>query len=275
MDPRRAGWMVRWAAWLLVGFIVLPFLVVIPVSFTDLPYLSMPRHGLSLDHYRELIGDADWRDAFLRSLAIATVTACLAVAAGAPCAIGCWRMGGRAGSLVRTVILLPLVVPQVVQGLALYRSWVDLGLVNTYAGIVLAHTVTAIPLVFVAMSAALAHVDKRLEMAARNLGAGTLRTLFWVLIPAALPGVLSSALFSFVHSFDELIIVLFITTRGVDTLPKRMWMSLQDDLTPVIACVAVLLGVLTLAMLLLELAVRSQGERRGLGDVGGPVTGSR
>jgi putative spermidine/putrescine transport system permease protein len=263
MDPKRAGWQVRGAAWVLIGFIVLPFLIVVPVSFTDRSYLSMPEHALSLMHYRELFDDADWRDAFVRSLVIATVTAGFALAFGAAAAFGCWRLPSRVGNAVRVLILLPLIVPQVVQGLALYRTWVDLGLVNTYAGIILAHTITAIPLVFIAVSAALANVDPRLEMAARSLGAGTLRTLLWVLVPVVTPGMLSGALFAFVHSFDELIIVLFITTRGVDTLPKRMWMSLEDDMTPVIACVAVILGVLTFALLMLELAVRARAERTG------------
>lgn len=266
MDPKRAGWQVRGAAWILIAFIVLPFLIVAPVSFTDRPYLSMPEHALSLMHYRELFDDPDWRDAFLRSLVIATVTAVCALALGSAAAFGCWRLPARAGNAVRVLILLPLIVPQVVQGLALYRTWVDLGLVNTYAGIILAHTITAIPLVFIAVSAALSHVDPRLEMAARSLGAGTMRTLLWVLMPVVTPGMLSGALFAFVHSFDELVIVLFITTRGVDTLPKRMWMSLEDDMTPVIACVAVILGVLTLALLLLELAVRARAERTGVAD---------
>jgi putative spermidine/putrescine transport system permease protein len=151
-----------------------------------------------------------------------------------------------------------------VQGLAFYRTWVDLRIANTYAGVILAHTITAIPFVFIAVSAALVSTDSRFEMAARSLGAGTRRVVLWVLVPMALPGVLSGALFAFVHSFDELVLVLFITNRGVETLPKRMWLSLQDDLTPIIACVAVLIGLLTLALLIMEFALRSrQMEQHG------------
>jgi putative spermidine/putrescine transport system permease protein len=119
----------------------------------------------------------------------------------------------------------------------------------------------ATPFVFITVSAALSNVDPRLEMAARGLGAGALRTMAWVLAPIVAPGLLSGALFAFVQSFDELVVVLFITTRGLDTLPKKMWMSLQDDLTPVIACVSVALGALTLALLLLEFALRARGDR--------------
>jgi putative spermidine/putrescine transport system permease protein len=256
MDPEATGWQIRAAAWLLLGFIVLPFLVVIPVSLTDRAYLSMPLHGLSLTHYRELFADDDWRDAAARSLAVATLSSAFALLFGAACAFGCWSLPARIGAAVRGLVLLPLIVPQVVQGLAFFRTWVDLGLINTIRGIVLAHTITSVPLVFIAVSAALSQVDPRLAMASRSLGAGTLKTLLWVLVPATLPGMLSGALFAFVNSFDELIIVLFITTRGVDTLPKMMWMSLEDDLTPVIACVAVVLGLLTLALLLLEGLIR-------------------
>ena len=261
MDPKRAGWPVRTVAWILIGFLVLPFLVVIPLSLTDRPYLSMPQHALSLAHYRDLLDDGDWRDAFGRSIFIATVTAVLATALGSACAFGCWRLPTRTANGVRAVILLPLIVPQVVQGLALYRTWVDLRLINTYSGIILAHTIVAIPLVFIAVSAALSHVDHRLEMASRSLGAGTMKTMLWVLVPVVAPGMLSGALFAFVQSFDELIVVLFITTRGVDTLPKLMWQSLEDDMTPVIACVAVVLAVLTLALLLLELGLRARADR--------------
>jgi putative spermidine/putrescine transport system permease protein len=125
-------------------------------------------------------------------------------------------------------------------------------LVNTYPGIVLAHTIIALPFVFIAVSAALAHLDPRIEMAARSLGAGTSQTLRWVIVPMVLPGVLSGALFAFVASFDELIVVLFITTHGIDTLPKKMWDGLKNDLNPTIACVAVALGALTLLLLALE-----------------------
>jgi putative spermidine/putrescine transport system permease protein len=89
-------------------------------------------------------------------------------------------------------------------------------------------------------------------MASRSLGAGTGQTLRWVVVPLVLPGVLSGALFAFVASFDELIIVLFITSTGIDTLPKKMWDGLKNDLNPTIACVAVALGAMTLALLLLE-----------------------
>lgn len=261
MSGRSAlAWPVRLAAWGLIGLMVLPFLVVIPVSLTDRPYLSFPQYGLSLDHYRVLLADPDWREAFLRSTIIAIATTILATCIGTSCAFGCWRLPPRAARWVRALILLPIIVPTIIQALAFYRTWINLHLVNTYPGIILAHTIIALPFVFISVSAALAHIDPRIEMAARGLGAGTSQTLRWVIVPMLLPGVLSGALFAFVASFDELIVVLFITTRGIDTLPKKMWDGLKNDLNPTIACVAVALGAITLALLALEwLLTRQRG----------------
>jgi putative spermidine/putrescine transport system permease protein len=251
-------WPVRLSAWILVGFIFLPFLVVIPVSFSDRPYLSLPQHALSLEHYRELLGDEGWLHAMGKSTLIASFSTVAAVLLGSLCALGVWRMEPGRARWVQSIMLLPLIIPTIVLGLAFYRTWVDLRIVNSAFGVVLAHAITSLPYVFITVSAALAHVDPRLEMAALSLGASMRQVLSWVLVPVVMPGILSGALFAFVHSFDELIIVLFITSRGLETLPKKMWMSLEDDLTPVIACVAVFLSVLTLALLLSELALRSR-----------------
>jgi putative spermidine/putrescine transport system permease protein len=256
MAEASLAWPVRWTAWILIGFIFLPFLVVIPVSFSDRPYLSLPEHALSLEHYREFLGDSGWLHALGRSTLIAALSTIAALLLGSLCAFGVWRMQPGAARWVQSIILLPLIIPTVILGLAFYRAWVDLRIVNTMFGVVLAHTITSLPFVFITVSAALAHVDPKIEMAAKSLGASTPQTFAWVLVPMVAPGILSGALFAFVHSFDELIVVLFITSRGLETLPKKMWMSLEDDLTPVIACVAVLLSILTLAFLLLELALR-------------------
>jgi putative spermidine/putrescine transport system permease protein len=241
----------RALAWFLIALLVLPFLVVIPVSLTDRPYLSLPQHALSLAHYQAMLADPDWRAAFLTSTIIAGATAVLATVIGTACAFGCWRLASGA-KWMRALVLLPMIVPTIIQALAFYRTWINLHLVNTYPGVILAHTIVALPFVFIAVSAALGQIDPRVEMAARSLGAGTRQTLLWVVIPMSLPGVLSGALLAFIASFDEIIIVLFITTRGIDTLPKKMWDGLKNDLSPKIACVAVVLGVITLTVMALE-----------------------
>jgi putative spermidine/putrescine transport system permease protein len=218
-----------------------------------------------------MLADPDWRSAFMTSTIIAAATTALATVIGTACAFGCWRLPAPAARWIRALILLPIIVPTIIQALAFYRTWINLHLVNTYPGVVLAHTIIALPFVFISVSAALSQVDTRIEMAARSLGAGTSQTLRWVIIPMLLPGVLSGALFAFIASFDEIIIVLFITTRGIDTLPKKMWDGLKNDLSPNIACVAVVLGLLTLTIMALEwLLSRS----RETADASGVTTGS-
>jgi len=246
------SWPVRLFAWCLIALLVLPFLVIIPVSLTDRAYLSLPQHALSLAHYQALLADPDWRNAFITSTMVAVGTALLATVVGTACAFGCWRLSASAAKWIRALVLLPIIVPTIIQALAFYRTWINLHLVNTYLGVILAHTIVALPFVFISVSAALAQVDPRIEMAARSLGAGTRQTLTWVIIPMSLPGILSGALLAFIASFDEIIIVLFITTRGIDTLPKKMWDGLKNDLSPKIACVAVVLGLLTMAFMTVE-----------------------
>jgi putative spermidine/putrescine transport system permease protein len=252
MIDRDAAWTVRLLAWVLIALLVLPFLVVIPVSLTDRSYLAFPRHGLSIAHYREMLSDPDWRIAFSHSVIIACATTAIATSIGAACAFGCWRLPPRAATFVRAIILLPLIVPTIIQALAFYRTWVTLHLLDSYSGVILAHTIIAVPFVFIAVSAALVQVDPRIEMAARSLGARTDQTLLWVIAPMVLPGVLSGAVFAFIASFDELIIVLFITNYDISTLPKKMWDGLNNDLNPTIACVAVALGMITVGVLALE-----------------------
>lgn len=249
-------------AWMVLGFLILPMLIVVPVSLTDRNYLSLPEHGLSLQHYRAFFTSSVWISSTIQSVVIATISTVFAVVLGALCAIGCWRLSNGFSMFVRLLMLAPLIVPTVIQGLAMYRFWVFAGMFDTYIGVILAHTLTGIPYVIITVSASLASFDVKLEQAARSLGASALETVRLVIMPAITPGLLSGAVFAFVHSFDELVIVLFITSRAVATLPKRIWDGLQDRIDPTIASVAVLLIAITLLMLLLDLLLRHRRERR-------------
>ena len=131
----------------------------------------------------------------------------------------------------------------------MYRFWVLAGLFDTYTGVIVAHTLTGIPYVVIAVSAALAGFDVRLEQAARGLGASALDTIRLVIVPGIAPGLISGGVFAFIHSFDELVIVLFITSREIKTLPKRIWDGLQDRIDPTIASVSVILIAATLLLL--------------------------
>ncbi|GAB5471520.1 MAG: ABC transporter permease [Rhodospirillales bacterium] len=263
-DPRviYGRCLVLGLAWTVLAFMVLPMVIVVPVSFTDQYYLSLPKEELSFQHYLAFFEKDIWIDATLDSVIIATAATLLSVLLGTLCTIGCWRLATAASEITRTFLLVPIIVPTIVQALALYRFWIDLDIIDTYIGTILAHTLVAMPYVVITVSASLANFDVRLEQAARNLGASTLQTIRMVIVPSIRPGMLSGALFAFTISFDEIVMVLFITSRNVYTLPKRIWNGIQDHLDPTIASVATLLIAITLALLLTELWVRQRRRSR-------------
>jgi putative spermidine/putrescine transport system permease protein len=243
-------------AWSVVSFLVLPLFVVFPVSVTDTRYLAMPEKAISFQHFAKLASSPAWLGSIWNSVVIALIATTLCVVLGTLCAIGCWRLGSRLSETVRTLMLLPIVVPSIVYALGVYRLFVDLRLLDTVVGVVIAHVVTGIPYVVITVSASLATLDVRLEQAARSLGATLGQTVRKVIVPNILPGVASGAIFAFIHSWDETVIVLFIGGRSVYTLPRRMWADINENLDPVIAAVAVMLIVVTLGLLLTELALR-------------------
>ncbi len=253
-------------AWTVLGFLILPMIVIFPVSLTDRYYLSLPQDHLSLEHYGKFFSNEIWLSATGQSLIIAIASTICALILGTLCAIGCWRISSRLSEAVRSFMLLPIIVPTVVQALALYRFWIDLRIVDTYLGVILAHTLVSTPYVVITVSASLATFDVRIEQAARNLGASIWQTIRMVIVPSVMPGVLSGAIFAFTISFDEIVMVLFITSRNIYTLPKRIWNGIQDHLDPTIAAVATMLIVATLLLLLLELWLRQRRRRTSEGS---------
>jgi putative spermidine/putrescine transport system permease protein len=256
-----ASRLVRGACWAVLLFLILPITVVIPLSLTDQRYLSLPKQGLSLQHYADLLHSAAWQSSILQSFEVAVLSAAIATVAGTLCAIGCWRVGSRWTQAIRALMLVPLVVPLIVYALGLYRVYAKLGLLDTVTGVVLAHAVTGMPYVVVLVSTALSGMDLRLEMAARSLGAGAWQVIGRVLLPLLRPAVLSGALFAFIHSWDELVLVLFIAGRRVFTLPRRMWDGINDNLDPTLAAVAVLLVGVSAALLFLDLWLRGREQQ--------------
>lgn len=236
------------SAWAVLAFLVLPLLVVIPVSLTDTSYIGLPKDHMSLQHYENYFSDPDWLGATWTSIWVGLVVASLATALGTAFSIGCWYLSNRASSIARWVLIVPILVPPVVQALGFYRFWVQLGLIDTYVGVILAHTLLALPYVSISVFAALANLDRNIIRAARGLGASVWQTTVAVVAPAARPGMITGFIFAFIVSFDEIVAVLFITVRGVKTLPKMIWEGIQENIDPTIAAVATLLVVLTLVV---------------------------
>lgn len=245
-------------AWIAVLFLLLPIAVVVPVSFTPQRYLSLPGAELSLRHYKVLLADPQWLRSIMDSLIVGLSATTLAVLLGTMCAVGCWRISSRVSEIIRLIMLAPMIVPAIVHALGFYQAWVQFGLIDTYAGLIAAHTMKGLPYVVISVSAALANVDLKLEQAARSLGASLAQTLRRVIIPAAMPGVLAGAVFAFVTSWDELVVNLFITSRNVYTLPRKIWDGIHDNINPSVAAVATLLILITLIAML----VRQWQQRR-------------
>jgi putative spermidine/putrescine transport system permease protein len=256
------------ATWSVLSFLMLPMLVIFPVSLTDRRFLSLPQDGLSLAHYVNLFSSPKWLESILQSLVVAGVSTVLAVSFGTLCAVGCWRIGSRLSETVRTLMIVPLVVPTIIYALGVYRFWIDLDLLDSFLGVILAHAVTSLPYVVITVSASLANFDPRLEQAARSLGATLPETVRLVIVPNVMPGILSGAIFAFIHSWDELVVVLFIASREVFTLPRMMWDGINENLDPTIAAVAVVMMIVTLSLLLAELALRARRDRAA-GAAGG------
>ena len=223
-------------AWLVLSFLALPAFVAIPVSFTDTRYLSLPKEHLSLQHWGTFLSSEAWLGSIWQSLWIASVSTAVAVTVGTLCAIGCWRIASSLSEKVRGLMILPMAVPTIIYALGLYRLCVDLDLVGSALGVVLAHSVTGLPYVVLTVSASLSNLDPRLEQAARGLGASIGQTLRYVIVPNVVPGVLSGTIFAFIHSWDELVVVIFIGGRVVHAAAPHGWDQRQPR--SVIAVVA-------------------------------------
>ncbi len=248
MMQRTSGFRIFFmtGAWMVLAFLLLPILVVIPVSLTDTSYIGLPKEELSLQHYVAYFQDSRWLAATWTSVWVGLVVAVCATVLGTAFAIGCWFLSNRASTVARWILITPILVPPVVQSLGFYRFWVTLGLIDTHGGVILAHTLLALPYVSISVFAALANLDPRIPQAARSLGASVWQTVRAVVLPAAMPGMVTGGIFAFIVSFDEIVGVLFITVRNVSTLPKKIWEGIQESIDPTIASVATMLVMLTL-----------------------------
>lgn len=235
----------------LVVFLVAPLLIILPVSLTDDRVLSLPQAGLSLQHYHRLMGSQAWLGAAAQSAVIGAVSATLASVLAFLAASAVWLNPGRTAKAISCLIVLPLIIPSIITALGLFRVYVTTGLLDTWIGIMLAHTILGLPYAFVLCLAGLANLPPALFQTARSLGAPPAVALILVVMPANMVALLSGWIFAFLNSWDELIVTIFVASRTIQTLPMLMWDGLQENLDPIIAAVAVLLLVLSTSLLLL------------------------
>ena len=240
-------------AWALLLFLFLPVLVVVPVALTDREYLSLPEHALSLRHFAAVADwNTGWLPSILASLAIALIASLVSVAAAAAYSIGAWTLTGWWLTLSRIFLLAPLIVPPIVYAVGIFKMWAYFDLLDSYTGVTIVHVVLCLPFSILAIGASLSHLDPRLIQAARSLGARP-PTVFWrIVLPGITPGIAAGFVFAFITSWDEITVTLFITSRDVVTLPRRIWTSIADSVDPALAVIATLVLAATLLALIIH-----------------------
>jgi putative spermidine/putrescine transport system permease protein len=236
-------------------FLILPSLIIVPVSFGNRVELVFPPTHFTVDLYRDYFGARDWIEVTWRSTRTAFLAAALALAVGVPGAYALARTDFPGKRLLVTFLLSPILVPIVVIALGLYLYYSRLSLSGTLTGLVLAHAMYVTPFVLVTVAAGLKQLDERLEMAAVIMGATRLRVFWEVVLPQLKPSLVSAALFAFLMSFDEVVIAWFVTGPSTMTLPVKMYSSIKWESTPVLAAIATVLTVLSILVCLAGVAL--------------------
>jgi putative spermidine/putrescine transport system permease protein len=260
-------------AGLVLGFLLLPILAIVPLSFNAGSFLTYPLTGLSLRWYRELLQSPDWLLAFRNSIAVAAAVTLLATPLGTFAALGLLRLPPRLRTAATALLLSPLFIPVIVTAVACYFLYAPLGLVNSRTGLVLAHTSLATPFVLVVVHASLQGVDTNLLRAGASLGASPVLVLRRVLLPLIAPGLFAGGVFAFMTSFDEAVVALFLAGPAERTLPLQMLNGVREQISPAITAAATLLVVLSVVLLGTAEALRRRAVRRlatGTGSGEGP-----
>lgn len=247
---------IRMSAALAVLFLLVPLLLLIPVSFTGKTYLSWPPVDLGFHWYHEVLTSPVWLGAALRSFVVAGLTALVCFIVAVPAAFAFLKLSGRTASAAFALMISPLLVPRLVIAVALFYVYARLGLVGTITGLVIGHAVIALPFFFIAVIAVLKTYDTRLDLAAASLGATPWQTARRITLPLISGGLVSAGLFAFVVSLDELNIALFAAGGLQSTLPKLMWDEATLRFSPLLAAVSTLVLIVMSAVVLLAARLR-------------------
>lgn len=247
----KAGW---WALRLVslgvLFYLLLPILVIMPLSFSASSFLAYPMPGWSLQWYDNLFHSEEWARAAKNSFIVAPIATLIATVLGTLTAVGLARVNFAGKGLLMSVLIAPMVVPIVVVGVACYLFFAKLGLADTYIGLIVVHAALGAPFVVTTVLATLQGFNHNLVRASLSLGASPLETFFRVTLPVIAPGVISGALFAFATSFDEVVVTLFIAGPEQVTLPRQMFTGIRENINPTIAAVATLLILFTTALML-------------------------
>jgi len=242
-------------------FLVAPIITIMPISLSAGSLLNYPLPGLSWQWFDVVFTPYPWMSSLKNSAIIAVATTVLATGLGTLAAYGLTSAEFRFKPLILGLLLSPMMVPLVITALAVYFAFARVGLIGSYAGMILAHTVLAVPFVVITVSATLQGFDRNLVRAAQSLGAPPVRAFFKVTLPLIMPGVISGAIFAFVTSFDEIVVALFIASPAQFTLPRQLFAGLRDNLDPSIVAVATLLVLVSVALMAVVELLRWRSDR--------------
>jgi putative spermidine/putrescine transport system permease protein len=234
---------------LIGAYLMLPTLVVIPMSLNGSSVLGVISEGWTTRWFESLLTDKSWGTAAWVSLQVGIGTVLLATSLGTAAALGLQKVDARWRLPITAVIVSPVIIPPVIIGIGSYVLFLRWHLDGSILGLVLAHTVLALPFVVVTVSATLAKVDPVFERAAGSLGARPWTAFRRVTLPLIAPGMISGALFAFVTSWDEVVVSIFLTNAQTRTLPVLMWTQVRTQLTPTLAAVGVFLTILSVIAL--------------------------
>lgn len=244
-----------------LAFLLLPLAIVIPISFSESRFVEFPPETLSLTWYRELVDDPTWAESLERTLIAGVVAVLIATPVGTLAALSLVRGTYRRKGLVRLLIITPLLFPLIVLAIGLYSIYSDFRVVGSSAALGVAHAALALPFVVLVMSGAVQNFDEGLESAARTLGANRWQAFWMVTFPALRGALAVSMLLSFITSFDEIVLAIFLTSGG-ETLPVTIYTFLQTEISPVIAAVSTLFIAGVLAAFVAASATRFVRSRR-------------
>ncbi|RXZ45507.1 ABC transporter permease [Crenobacter cavernae] len=242
-------------------FLVLPVLVIVPLSFNEGSFLVYPLTGFSMRWYEDFFASAEWMRSLKNSLIVAPSATVLAMVFGTLASIGLTSAEFRGKALLMSVLISPMVVPVVIVGVAGYLFFAPLGMDASYTTLILMHAALGVPFVIITVSATLQGFNQNLVRAAASLGASPVTAFFKVTLPLIAPGVISGALFAFATSFDEVVVTIFIAGPEQATLPRQMFSGIRENLSPTIAAAATLLIGFSVVMLLTLEWLRGRSEK--------------
>lgn len=255
-------------AFLVLIFLMLPILVIMPLSFNAEPFFTFTEGMLALDAeayslrwYQEVVDDDKWRLAIRNSFVVGIIAALIATVLGTLAAVGLASPWMPYKRFITALLLSPMIVPLIIIAAGMFFFYTRFNLVGTFAGLIIAHAALGVPFVIITVTATLSGFDRSLFVAGLSLGARPIRVFWDVVIPLIRPGVISGGLFAFVTSFDEVVLVLFLAGPEQRTIPRQMFSGLREQINPTILAVATLLVVLSAALLFTLEALRRRSVR--------------